>query len=91
MQTFKTGYSEWAGIGVAFVWQLALVVGFFALAIWLWPVGLMETPLPEFTLGHVVRAAVSVTFLSVGITSLYLVVVVPLVRGYAELYSRHHN
>lgn len=91
MQTSKTDCLEWAAIGVAFLWQVGLVVGFFALAIWLWPAGLLETPLSEFTLGYVLRAVVSFAFLSVGITSLYLVVVVPLLRGYAELYIRDHR
>jgi hypothetical protein len=34
---------------------------------------------------------VSATFLSAGITSLYLIVVVPLVRGYTDLYTRDRN
>lgn len=91
MQTSRTGYPEWAGIGVALLWQLALVVGFFALATWLWPAGLLETPLSEFTLGYFLRAVVSVAFLSVGITSLYLVVVDPFVQGYSELHTRDRN
>jgi len=93
MQTSRTGYPDRTGAGagagasIAFLWQLGLVVGFFALAIWLWPTGLLETPLSEFTLGYVLRAVVSIASLSVGLTSLYLVVVVPFVRRYYELYS----
>ena len=37
MRTSRTGYLKWAGIGAALLWQAALVVGFFALAVWLWP------------------------------------------------------
>jgi NhaP-type Na+/H+ and K+/H+ antiporter len=88
METSETGFRRWAGVGIRILWPLALIVGFFALAIWLWPTGLLETPLSGFTLERVVRAVVSLTFLSVGLTSLYLVVVVPFVHGYAELYSR---
>ena len=89
MRTAKLYRPEWIGVGVAFLWQLALVIGFFVMATWLWPAGLLETPLKELTLENVLRAIVSVTSLSAGITSLYLVAVVPLVRGYTELYSRH--
>ena len=86
MRTAKIYRPEW--IGVAFLWQLALVAGFFVLAIWLWPADLLESPLTDLSLENVLRAIVSVTSLSAGITSVYLVVVVPLVRGYTELYSR---
>ena len=88
MHTSRTGYPARTGAGVVFLWQLALVVGFFALAIWLWPAGLLETPLDEFTLGHILRAVVSIASLSVGLTSMYLVVVVPFLRRYGELYTR---
>jgi hypothetical protein len=87
MQTSRTGYPGRTGTYVAFLWQLTLLVGFFALAIWLWPIGLLETPLSEFTLGYVLRAVVSIAFLSVGLTSLYLVVVVPFLHGYDELHT----
>ena len=88
MRTAKIYRPEWIGVGVAFLWQLALVAGFFVLAIWLWPADLLESPLTDLSLENVLRAIVSVTSLSAGITSVYLVVVVPLVRGYTELYSR---
>jgi len=88
MHTSRTGYPARTGAGVVLLWQLALVVGFFALAIWLWPAGLLETPLSELTLGHVLRAVVSIASLSVGLTSMYLVVVVPFLRRYGELYTR---
>ena len=88
MRTANIYRSEWISIGVALLWQLTLVVGFFALAIWLWPAGLLETPLNKLTLENVLRAIVSVTSLSAGITSLYLVAVVPIVRGCTERYSR---
>ena len=91
MQTSRAGYPGRTGLWVAFLWQLALVVGFFALAIWLWPIGLLETPLSEYTLGYVLRAVVSIAFLSVGLTSLYLAVVVPLLRGYDGLYTRDED
>ena len=91
MRTYRAGYPQWAGIGVALVWQLTLVVGFFALAIWLWPAGLLGTPLSEITLEYLLRAVVSISFLSVGITTLYLVVVHPFVKGYSEPHSRSHN
>ena len=60
MHTSRTGYAGRTGSCIAFLWRLALVVGFFALAIWLWPNGLLETPLSEFTLGYVLRAVVSI-------------------------------
>lgn len=88
MRTAKLYRPQWIGVGVAFLWQLALVVGFFVLAIWLWPDDLLESPLAELSLENALRAIVSVTSLSAGITSLYLVAVVPLVRGYTELYPR---
>lgn len=88
MRTAKLYRPQWIGVGVAFLWQLALVFGFFVLAIWLWPDALLESPLAELSLENALRAIVSVTSLSAGITSLYLVAVVPLVRGYTELYSR---
>lgn len=88
MHTSRTDYPARTGAGVAFLWQLALVVGFFALAIWLWPAGLLETPFSEFTLGYVLRAVASIASLSVGLTSMYLVVVVPFLRRYDEFSSR---
>ena len=88
MQTSDSGFRARTGVSVAFLWQLAVVAGFFALAIWLWPSGLLETPLSAFTPGYVLRAVVSVAFLSVGITSVYLVVIVPFLRGYDELNGR---
>ena len=91
MHTSKSRYPEWASIGVALLWQLACLVIFFALASWLWPAGLLETPLSALTFGVVVRAVVSVLFLSIGITSLYLVAVEPFLRGYAELFTRDHK
>lgn len=91
MQTSTTGYPKRARIVVAFLWQLTLVVGFFALATWLWPADLLETPLSELTLGYVLRTVVSVMFLSLGVTTLYLVAVEPFVRGYAALYTRDHS
>ena len=91
MRTANIYRSEWISIGVALLWQLTLVVGFFALAIWLWPAGLLETPLNKLTLENVLRAIVSVTSLSAGITCLYLTMVVPLVRGYTELHARDRN
>lgn len=92
MRTSRIGYPEWTGIGVALLlWQLVLVVGLFAFAIWLWPAGLLGTPLSKITLEYLLRAVVSVSFLSIGITSLYFVVVDPFVKGYAELRSRNHN
>ena len=91
MRTANIYRSEWISIGVALLWQLTLVVGFFALAIWLWPAGMLETPLNKLTLENVLRAIVSVTSLSAGITCLYLTMVVPLVRGYTELHARDRN
>ena len=91
MRTAKLHRPQWIGVGVAILWQLALVVGFFAMAIWLWPADLLETPLTQLTLEDVLRAIVSATFLSAGITSLYLIVVVPLVRVYTDLYTRDRN
>jgi hypothetical protein len=88
MQTSNSDYRARTGVGVAFLWQVVVVAGFFALAIWLWPSGLLETPPSEFTPGYVLRAVVSVAFLSVGITSVYLVVIVPFLRGYEELNGR---
>ena len=73
------------------LWQAALVVGFFALAVWLWPAGLLETPLSEIKLEYVLRAVVSILFLSIGATSLYLGVVDPFLKSYSELHSRSHN
>ena len=84
MQSSRTGYAGRTLSCVAFLWQLALVAGFFALAIWLWPNGLLETPLSEFTLAYALRAVVSIASLSVGLTSLYLALVVPLLRRYDE-------
>ena len=91
MRTSRTGYLKWAGIGAALLWQAALVVGFFALAVWLWPAGLLGTPLSEIKLEYVLRAVVSILFLSIGATSLYLGVVDPFVKSYSELHSRSHN
>lgn len=88
MRTAKLYRLQWIGVGVAFLWQLALVVGFFVMAAWLWPAGLLETPQTGLTLENVLRAIVSVTFLSVGITTSYLVAVDPLVRRYTELHLR---
>ena len=91
MRTSTTRHLGWVGAGVSLVWQLAFVAGSFALAGWVWPSGLLETPLARLTLSYVVRAPVSVAFLSVGITGLYLVAVEPFVRGYGELFSRDHD
>ena len=91
MRTSKARYPKWAGIGAAFLWQAALVVGSFAWAIWLWPAGLLGTPFSEFKLEYVLRAVVSISFLSIGITCLYLGVVHPFVKSYSELHSRSHN
>jgi hypothetical protein len=91
MQTFKLSFAEWRNIGVAFLLQLALVVSLLALAIWLWPARLPYGPLSALTLEHVVRSLGSIAFLLVGITSLYLVVVEPLIWGYVELYRRGHH
>lgn len=91
MRTSRAGYPRWAGIGVALLWQAALVIGFFALAIWLWPAGLLGTPLSEIKLEYLLRAVVSLSFLSIGVTSLYLVVVHPFVKSYSELHSRSQN
>jgi hypothetical protein len=91
MHAPQTGYSKWAGIGIAIAWQTAFVGGCFVMAVWMWPAGLLETPLSELTLGPIVRAVVSVAFLSVGVTSLYLAAVEPFVRGYAELFTREDD
>ncbi len=91
MRTSTTRYPGWVDVGVSFVWQLTFVAGCFALAVWLWPSGLLETSLETLTPGHALRALVAVAFLSVGITSLYLVVVEPFVRGYGELFSRDRD
>ncbi len=88
MHTSKTSYPVWVGICVAYLWRLALVVGYFALALWLWPGSVLQTPLSAFTLGFALRALVSVACLSVGITSLYFVAIEPFVLGYTELFHR---
>lgn len=91
MQTSVTRYVGWVSAGITLVWQLTFVAGSFALATWLWPPGLLETPLGDLPLSNAIRAVVSVAFLSVGITSIYLVLVVPFVRSYGELFIRHHG
>jgi hypothetical protein len=91
MLTSGTDYPKWTGIGVAVLWRLALILGFFAMAIWLWPAGLLETPLTELTPWNFLCAVVSVAFLSVGITSLYLVVVDPFVQVYSDPHTRDRN
>jgi hypothetical protein len=88
MHTSKASCRKWPGIGIVILWQLGLVVGSFALALWLWPAGLLEAHLFGLTLEYVFRAVVSIAFLAVGITSLYLVAVEPFARIYTELYRR---
>lgn len=91
MWTSRVGYSKWAGVGVALLWQAAFVIGIFALAVWLWPAGLPRTPLSEIKLEYILRAVVSLSFLSVGVTSLYLVLVHPFLKSYSSLYSRSRD
>ena len=91
MRTSTFGYSKWAGVGVALLWQIALVVVVFALAILLWPPGLLGTPLSEINLAYLLRVAVSLFFLSVGLTSLYLVLVLPFAKSHSDLLSRRRD
>jgi len=91
MRISRVGYSKWAGVGVALLWQVAFVIGIFVLAVWLWPAGLLGTPLSEIKLEYLLRAVVSLSFLSVGVTGLYLVLVHPFLKSYSELYSRSRD
>lgn len=91
MHNSKASYIKWAGIAVTFLWQAAFIIGCFVMAVWMWPSQLLENPFDELTWDVALRAIVSVSALSVGITSLYLIAVSPFVRGYAELFSRNHN
>jgi pheromone shutdown protein TraB len=91
MQTSKLSLGDLLEIGFRLFLQLALVVVIFALAIWLWPVGLLSTPSAGIALGDILLLVVSVMFLLAGVTSLYFVLVEPFVRGYVELHGRNHT
>jgi hypothetical protein len=87
MQTSKFSFAGWLEDAFVLLLQLTVVVVFFAIAIWLWPQGLWRMQLSGIAPEHVVRAVASIMFLLVGITSMYIVVVEPFVRGYRELRS----
>ncbi|MGE5128242.1 MAG: hypothetical protein ACM3IK_01315 [Sphingomonadaceae bacterium] len=88
MRTSKLCFSEWLDIGVACVLQLMVVVGMFAVAIWLWPFSLSHFSLAEITLEHVIRFVVSVASFSAGITALYLLATQRSVWGSVEIRRR---
>jgi hypothetical protein len=91
MRTSNLNVGDLLKIGVGLFFQLVLVVVMFALAIWLWPAGLLSTPPSGFVPENILLPVVSVMFLLAGVTSLYFVMLEPFVRGYVELYSRNHS
>lgn len=88
MRSSKLRFSEWLDIGVAFIFQLIVVVGMFAAAIWLWPSSLSHVGLAEITLEHVIRVVVSVASFSAGVTALYLLATERSVWGSVEMRKR---
>jgi hypothetical protein len=91
MRTSTLSFGDLLKIGFGLFLQLALVFVLFALAIWLWPAGLLSTSISGIVPGDILLLVVSVMFLLAGFTSLYFVMVEPFVRGYVELHGRHHT
>jgi len=85
MQTSKLCFAGWLEGGFELLLRLTAVAVFFAIAIWLWPRGLLQIELAGITPEHVVRVITSIMFLLIGITSIYFVVVEPFVRAYHVL------
>jgi len=91
MRTSTLSFRGLLKIGFGLFLQLALVFVIFALAIWLWPAGLLSTPLSGIMPGDILLLVVSMMFLLAGFTSLYFVMVEPFVRGYVELHGRRNT
>ena len=81
METSNLGFADWLDVGFELLTQLALVVGIFALAIWLWPDGILDTPLASIAFGMALSALGSVVVWLVGLVALYFVVVEPIYKA----------
>ena len=81
METSSLGFADWLDVGFELVMQLALVVWIFALAIWLWPDGILDAPLASIAFGTALSALGSVAVWLVGLVALYFVVVEPIYKA----------
>ena len=80
METSRLGFADWLDVGFELLTQLALVVGIFALAIWLWPDGILDAPIASIAFGMALSAMSSVVVWLVGLVALYFVVVEPVYK-----------
>ena len=69
--------SSWGERVLDFLLQAALLVGLAALSFWLWPIGMLDTPVGLIRLGDWLSAAAAVWVATLCIFLVYFVVVEP--------------
>jgi hypothetical protein len=75
---------DWSEYGIDLILQLGLLIAVFALGIWLWPEGLLDTPVPRITLASWLWAGAAIGSGALGLLMSYFVLaepVVALIRG----------
>lgn len=85
METSKSW--DWSEYGIDFLFQLGLLVALGALSVWLWPDGVLGTPVSMIALGDWLWAGAAVLVWGLTVVVFYFVVVelvVTLVKGFRK-------
>ena len=80
---YRQSRFDWAEYGFDFVFQLLLVAGVFYLGGWIWPEGMLKTPIAKIALGDWLQSLAAIVVYGLGLVMAYFVLVEP-VRAFTK-------
>jgi len=85
---FSNSSWDWPEFGIDLLFQIGLLAAVFTLSVWLWPEGVLDTPVSMIALGDWLWAGGAVGVGALGLLMAYFVLVEPVVALVKGLRAR---